>query len=404
MITRNLILNTKTRRKGSMLQNSICKIKYLFVLALILAVPMGNAWAGFPFNFFEPVDQTDTGAFRLVYYWDIRGRDTIFQVTNVSEDTHFVHVQIFNANDVCDECDFDAKLTAGDSNVYDVKDLPGCDLAADGFGLITITSDNYLNIAVLAGDVQTRLVSSDDFAGPLIGMFRIIDADGGYEYRTNAANTESLFNDRKGMSIGQGSFLESELYNILNFNAVTDNQFSDVVGITYVALPDGNTLASPFIGTQFGGIDSFEQNLIFDDDEFPNSCSPTAFYCANTKLVELNKGIDNSVPNSRGADEICSTSKLDGVSAVGTTDSGWLLLGFQGNWCFDGRVGDPVTGECFLPTYFAGFLGLNNGDGTGSMDSWISVSELIYDYTFCAFDTGNENCLFLESVNPTTLE
>ncbi len=253
------------------------------------------------------------------------------------------------------------------------------------------------DVPLATGGAQTRLVSSNDFAGPLIGMFRIIDK-AGYEYRTNAANTESLFNGLR-IGVGQGSFIENELWNVLNFNAVTDNNLSDVVGITYVALPDGNTYASPFVGTQFGGIDAFDQNLIFDDDENFNSCSPTFFTCDNTKPTELNKGIDHSVPNSRGADEICATSKLDGDSVVGTTDSGWLLLGFDGNFCFDVAVsGDPADGQCEFPTYFAGFLGLNNGDGTGTMDSWISVSELIYDYSYCLFNTNNSNCALLESV------
>jgi hypothetical protein len=40
--------------------------------------------------------------------------------------------------------------------------------------------------------------------------------------------------------------------------------------------------------------------------------------------------------------------------------------------CFNADVGDVATGVCDIPgaSWFVGFIGLNNGDGTGSMDSW----------------------------------
>ena len=150
---------------------------------------------------------------------------------------------------------------------------------------------------------------------------------------------------------------------------MNDPAFSDVVGITYVDLPNRNIYASPGVGTQFGT--GSDQVLIFDHDEFFNSCSPVVFAC---DPVSINRGIDNSVPNTQGFARICNTSKLEGNAFP--VDSGWLLLPFIGHICVDPLVSASGTGsfvgECNYPTYFVGFLGLNNGDGTGSMDSWIS--------------------------------
>ncbi|MFI5322366.1 MAG: hypothetical protein ACHQ6U_02255 [Thermodesulfobacteriota bacterium] len=414
MISGNQIDNTKIRRRGSMLNVIIRNIKYLFVFAFILLIPtMRNAVAGVvgvpgsPFNYFDPVDQTDTGAQRLVYYWDLRSRDTIIQITNVDVDSHFVHIQIFNANDpslTCNECDFDIRMTPGESDVFDVAKLTGtgCTVAANGYGLITATADSYIFTGVSTGTtgtagVQTRTISIDEFSGPLIGMFRIIDSAGNFEYRTNAANTEAIFFSRGALN--PINFLENEVYNVLNFNNVANHAFSDVVGITYVALPGGNTYASPGVRTVFGGLDANFQNTIYDDSENFNSCSPTVFACDNAALTNMNKGIDHSIPNSLGSNPICSTAKLDGVPDFGPTDSGWLLLGFNYHKCIDPLVSlDTTDGDCAFPTYFAGFLGLNNGNGMGSMDSWVSVSELIFDYTFCVFNTSNPICSGLLSV------
>lgn len=312
-----------------MLQDSISKIKYLLVLAFLLVIPM-QAKAGLP-N--EPIDQTDTGANRLVYYFDEVGRHTYIQLTNTSDEQVCVHVQVFEANDFCNEVDFDDCLSAGDTNVYDMENLPGNPDLSESYGFVAVS-----------------LETGPDFS--LIGMFRILD-DNGFEYRTNAAGSEDplAFN---------------ELFNILNFNDVTGNNLSDVIGITYVSLGAGQVYASPAIGTVFGDVTENFQNLIFDEFENFNSCSPVGFFCdAGT----INYGIDNSIPNSQGFDRICNTSKLDADNSAG-----WLYLPFNGFLCLDGF---GCGGEPDL--FFVGFLGLNNGDGTGSMDSWMSRFNPILD-------------------------
>src|SRR3990167_383580 len=114
-MTRNLNDNTKTRRKGSMLQDSLSKIKYLLVLAFLLVIPM-QAKAGF-FGF-ETIDQTDTGVDRLIYYYDTVGRETYIQVTNTSDEFVGIHVQAFEAEDGCRETDFFWCLTPGDTEIW----------------------------------------------------------------------------------------------------------------------------------------------------------------------------------------------------------------------------------------------------------------------------------------------
>ena len=184
----------------------------------------------------------------------------------------------------------------------------------------------------------------------MIGLFRILDGPGGYEYRTNAA----------GEDFSTGQTVDF----ILNFNSVDGNNLSDVVGIVYQEVNFDTVFAGPGLGVVFGDVDgdpfedSFPQVFIFDEFEDPTSCSPTFFDCFPG---EFNRGIDNSIPNSRQADlnnRICNDSTLSESNTAG-----WLYLPFYTFFDFN-----DIDEEAF----FVGYLGLNNGDGTGSMDSWLS--------------------------------
>jgi hypothetical protein len=327
-----------------MLQDSLSKIKYLLVLAFLLVIPM-QAKAGLTL---EPIDQTDTGASRLIYYYDTVGRATYFQVTNTSDEFVGVHVQVFEAEDACNEVDFTICLTPGQTINFNVEELPGGPDLSESNGFIAASIANANGCSAVENS--------------LIGLFRILD-DSGYEYRTNAAWSQdplAFFDD----------------FDILNFNDVNGNNLSDVVGITYVDLNFDQVFASPFIGTLFGDIFD-RQNLIWDEIEQPLSCSPTLFTCDNGLVSSgaINKGIDNSIPNSQGFPRICNSSRLDGPF-FGPVDAGWLTLPFIDYVCIDpDGTPEECDGEFFPPDediFFVGFLGLNNGDGTGSMDSWIS--------------------------------
>lgn len=355
----NIINNTITRRKGSMLQDIMSKIKYLLVLAFLLVLPMlvlpTQSIAGGP-SALPLVDQTDTGVDRLIYYWDTRDRDTLFQLTNTSTSTIVVHIQIFNVGSPaleCEEVNWDDVYTGGDTHVYDIENLvsnctadagpagppAGCDAAPN-----PDLSNSY-------GFVSISLVSGDSFA--MIGLFRILDGPGGYEYRTNAA--------------GEDFFGDETTDFILNFNNVDGNNLSDVIGIVYEEIDFDTVFAAPFLDVVFGDIsgnpfeDPFPQVFIFDEFEDATSCSPTFFDCS---VGSFNRGIDNSIPNSKQAalnNRICNDSVLSA-----SNDAGWLFLPFNGFFEFIDFFEEDA--------FFVGFLGLNNGNGTGSMDSWLASS------------------------------
>lgn len=356
-----------------MLQDIKSKIKYMFVLAFLLALPIlalpTQAMAGFS-GTLPLIDQTDTGVDRLIYYWDTRDRDTLFQLTNTSTSTLVVHIQIFNVGSgevVCEEVNWDDVYTMNDTHVYDIENLES-NCTADGIGGSDCDSAPSPDLSNSYGFVSISYVSGENNA--MIGLFRILDGPGGYEYRTNAAGED---------------FAGSETVDfILNFNNVDGNNLSDVVGIVYQEI-DFDTVNAGFLSANFGSGagDPFTEGIpqvhIVDEFEDATSCSPTFFDCT---VGSFNRGIDNSIPNSRQADlgnRICNDSTLSE-----TNDAGWLYLPFAGfNNFFGPVVGPPSQIENDI--YFVGFLGLNNGNGTGSMDSWLA-SPLLFETPFIELD------------------
>jgi hypothetical protein len=187
-------------------------------------------------------------------------------------------------------------------------------------------------------------------------MFRITD-EAGYEYRTNAAG--------KRVAEFQGRLAREDVDSLVNFNLANGNNLSDLVGITFFELNHSTVGAAPGVKAGFGFLPNFNGPiLIYDQIEVPSSCSATTFSCFPGNL---DKGIDNSLPNSKEQpNRICSTNRLS------TNTAGWLHMPFSGFTC-DPPFG-PGNGTCDFAQdgriYFVGFRGLNNGDGTGGMDSW----------------------------------
>lgn len=340
-----------------MLQDITSKIKYLLVLAFLLALPIfampTQAVAGF--GTLPIIDQTDTGVDRLIYYWDTRDRDTLFQLTNTSTSTLVVHIQIFNVGSgsvVCEEVNWDDVYTGADTHVYDIENLES-NCTADGLANSECDAAPNPDLSNSYGFVSISYVSGENNA--MIGLFRILDGPGGYEYRTNAAGEDFAGSDTVDF--------------ILNFNNVDGNNLSDVVGIAYEEV-EFDTVNAGLLRANFGsnGGDPFTPGVpqvhIFDEFEDGTSCSPTYFDCT---VGDFNRGIDNSIPNSRQADlgnRICNDSTLSE-----TNDAGWLYLPFAGfNF---GEFEEELV-------FFVGFLGLNNGNGTGSMDSWLA-SPLLFE-------------------------
>jgi hypothetical protein len=375
MILVDSMNNINTRRKDSMLQR-LTKIKYFIVLVVLLALPMlvlpTQAIAGQSINGPGGVgqrllDQTDMGAFRLVYFVDTRDRDTFIQITNTTSRGVNIHVQLFDVNDpvqACFECNFDDMLTPQDTHVYDVKDmmknqgpgLPGpvseCGLLDDHYGFVVISFSSFKDDDPIGG-------------GPLIGMFRVIDGSG-YEYRTNAAGKEVLRggfhhvgSDEEILSGRHGNNWDQ----LINFELADGNTLSDLIGITFFETAHDKVDASPLVGTSFGFFENIE---IYRENETMNSCPFTVFTCAEGSL---DKAVDNSLPNSKGENNrICATSRLPDNKA------GWLHMPFSGFSCAP-PFGD-ILNQCVFgiedDAFFVGFIGLNDGDGSGSMDSWWS--------------------------------
>lgn len=347
-----------------MLQDSISKIKYFLVLAFLLVVPV-QAMAQFGSGQ-QLIDQTDTGVDRLIYYWDTRDRDTFMQLTNTSTDSVCVHVQIFNVDSgvlTCEEVDFDDCYTPNDTHVYDIENLAS-NCETDGLDTSPFSPfSTYCEDATdpdltnSHGFMAISRIPDTGVPGSLIGMFRVIDV-AGYEYRTNAAG-EDL-----GADIAD--------FNVLNFNDIDGTNLSDVIGISYISQAPDEVLAFPGLVAQFGSTGGDPpspsgQVHVFDEFEDGDSCSPALFACIPGLF---NRGIDNSLPNSKGqVNRICNESTLGGGNTAG-----WLFLPFNGFLCENILTGDlePCDNFQFDP-FFVGYLGLNNGDGTGSMDSWLSV-------------------------------
>jgi len=382
----------KTRRKDSMLQR-LSKIKYFLVLVVLLALPMfvlptqANAGVSADSSFGigqRLIDQTDMGAFRLVYFVDTRQRQSLVQVTNTTSRGINIHVQLFDLNNAvqqCNQCDFPDMLTPNDTHVYDVSDMmsnsgPGlpppaseCGLDDDHYGFVVISFTNYKDGGSVCGAGQDGCHVE---GGPLIGMFRIID-ESGYEYRTNAAGKEVLGGDGYGQWVGSDEEIlvrrdgRKSWDDLVNFELADGNNLADLVGITFWELTHDVVAASPLVGTSFG-LDLSDPIFIYRENETGNSCGGTTFTCAPGNF---DKGIDQSLPNSLGqVNEVCTTSRLPENS------SGWLHMPFSGFSC-QPPLGDASDFKCNdnikRNLFFVGFVGLNNGDGTGSMDSWWSI-------------------------------
>ena len=318
-----------------MLKN-IFGIKYFLALAFLLVpivIPI-KAWGG------VEVVNTDNEGHQLYYFWDLRNRETFFQVTNASSNPIQVHVQVFNAATAnCDEFDFFDTYSPNGTHLYNVRKLDSNDgkligppTLDNGFGFITVTLVE-----------QAPDTTETSF---LIGNFRIIDKSG-YEYRTNAANLDG--ND----------FIPGFHQFTFNFNDVGSTA-SDVVGIVAV---DSGEFGGPERENSVDARPDLSVTLtptLYDDKENPISCPPVTFACgtANSAAV-FDTGINEAIPNSKDGSHIC----------LGTATRGFVALSnYHDNFVHTSKT------EHHLEGHFIGFIGLNNGGGRGTMDSFWSVS------------------------------
>jgi hypothetical protein len=314
-----IVGKNQKRRILSMLGENFSRIKYVLFLALFLAIPVDSRAGTFGL-----IDTDGTSA-QLFAPWDLRSRETFIQVTNTSAAPVTVHVQVFNAAAGCPEIDFYDTYTGNDTHVYNLRGLTrnnGIALSAalpdGGFGIFVVSKAEGTNLPHDADSV-------DDFV--FTANVRIIDA-AGYEYRTNVDTLINILS----------AALDGAVVNF-NFNNVNGSNASDVIGIVIADAGDGaiEVNAAPGIAIQFDvdQVDAAENPLSCEDFVF--SCSPTNF----------NVGINDALPNSRIGNRLCP----------GFSEPVGLMV-------LDGE------GASETANYFTGYVGLNNGDGTGSLDSW----------------------------------
>ena len=350
-----------------MLRDLLYNVKFLLMFAVLLVLPMhafaGGGHGGSDWSFVGYLNQTEVGSWRQVAFFDARERETLIQITNTSTKRVEIHVQLFDVNEACGECDFTDELTPGDTVVYNpenlVRNVDGasvtCSIPDGGHGLAVIS-------AFKCGPKGNLCDDNGRESGPLIGMFRIID-EAGYEYRTNTAGIKDSGFERDDGWGPRGPYAMA-----VNYNQVNNNDLSDLVGMPFVQISEYAVLASADISVTFGDQNDGNPILSCDYKELCASCSDATFACGTDASGNslLDRAVDRSLPNSKGdVNQVCGTRNIgfdDGF------DAGWLYLPLQSYGCDSNSGGVSSCNGNFQN--FVGFIGLNNGDGTGSMDSW----------------------------------
>ena len=310
-------------------------VKYL-LLALIISLPLTmESFAGPPVNRIAGYAETDTFSTtsserhnQLSAYYDLRARQTHIQITNVGLNSVNIHVQIFQHDSNCDELNFFDELTPNDTVVYNLDNLIKNDgseapisLQEDSYGYVVITDSAFNGFGGVSG---------------IVGNFRIID-ETGYEYRSNMVTTP------RSSPAGDIDITTGNL--IANFNTIDGSNWADVVGYAYEGEQGfGSSVTNIDEGFSF---DIF----VFDMDEEPLSCDRRNFACGNV----MNYGINEDYPNSRDQALLCPGGGL------ANPQGGFVSFENGANLDITNNDGSDV---------FVGFIGLNNANGTGSLDSW----------------------------------
>ncbi len=311
--------------------NKLVKTTALLLISLFLFTPASYSGLELP--------DTDSIAFgaALFYFFDLRDRETFIQLTSVDTSDGTLHVQIFDVSNNCDENNFFDTYTPADTHVYNMRDI--------------VTNDGNPSGVVLPDNAYGFVSIINFFGGTdIIGNFRILD-DEGYEYRTNAVN---IFG-------GESGWAQFNPNITFNYNTNGDISLSDVVGITFVS--NGEISAADILDIWA----AFDVDIL-NKDEVIFSCRNVIFACADqdnplyeelldesgdASVASFEYGINNAIPHSRGGELLCPGN---------TISEGFVTLNL---------IGAEILGN------FIGYIGLNNGNGRGSMDSmWYSNDDV----------------------------
>ena len=316
-------------------------IRLLTLIFAFTALASINVYAGLP------VVETDTTGYQLAGFFDLRDRESFIQITHTSPVPRSVHIQVFNVGNLCNENNFFDNYTPNDTHVYNLRDI--------------VTNDGNPAGFVLPDDAYGIFVATQFSMQTLIGNLRIED-NNGYEYRTNLNDFDSLIIDSR-----------DDIYSF-NFNSESGVVLSDVVGIM-LSNVDDTKLAEVFAANIVDILVNFDID-IYDTNEVPFSCRNVVFACTdqnnpllpalfedlsncseysgrggcNANVASFEYGINEAIPSSKGAPLLCPGNVItDGIVQLTT-------LGYK-------EVESAGTHAFVL------FVGLNNGNGRGSIDA-----------------------------------
>ena len=316
---------------------------FIFLALFICLLPIKSTFAGLNAKVtFSDTDNNFNSLGTLFYFFDLRERETFIQLTFPDTSSTGVnaaaHVQVFDVSNNCNENDFFDTYTPFDTHVYNMRDIQTNDGNDSG---VVLPDGAY---GIVAVDLEVPNLGS----GRPIGNLRIID-NNGYEYRTNPQGIFGSSSDVSNIPSGYYTF---------NFNQEAGIAFSDVVGITVNNLGDEWNASNPI-----NAYNTFDVDII-DNNEVPFSCRDVIFACVdedNPRLEELLEfagtanvarfeyGINNTIPHSKGGELLCPGNNIPEGVVV-------LRPELQ-----------PITPQ---GASFFGFIGLNNGNGRGSLDSF----------------------------------
>jgi len=314
----------------------------ILLLLLSLFIPAGSSFAGVNIIF-----QTDNAGSVLIAPFDLRDRESYLQITNVDFAAQNMHIQIYNVGNLCNENNFFDLYTPNDTHVYNLRDI----LTNDGNPSGVVLPEDAYGIIVVAPPFPME----EFFFPPVIGNFRILD-NTGYEYRSNAVSNP-LFNFVQ--------FLQPQVS--FNYNSENGVILSDVFGIAFSSTDD--------VGPEEATLDNVLGTFVAVDVDIINnnevlfSCRDVVFSCvdennplneeilalassnvsearSSASVVRYEYGINNVVPNSKGGELLCPGN---------TIPEGHVILTLE-------SAGEDTDS-------FFGYVGLNNGNGRGSMDS-----------------------------------
>lgn len=302
---------------------------------------------------------SDTPDRMLFGFFDLRERESFIQVTNLNSSDTVLHVQVFNVGMDCNENNFFDTYTSSDTHVYNMREILTNDANPAGF-VLPEGAYGIIVISSVQGVGQNFLNGSKIF-----GNQRILDV-AGYEYRTNMVAR---------ISGGDVLLPFGDLDISINFNTEGGILLSDVVGFAV----SGNSAGDDDDGEVT--IDLVNDFWLADIDiynlnEVPFSCRNVIFACMdqdNPRLEELLEnasnsnnspgasvasfeyGINDAIQHSKGGELLCPNNNIS--EGVITISAPCFECAFTTN-----RQG--ITGRFII------YIGLNNGNGRGSMDSY----------------------------------